>query len=147
MPRIDEIATDIVNDGTTPASPTRRRRMVLFWDDSTRSVDVPPRGTMTIGRAATCAVSIDHRSVSRVHAALHVGESLVLEDLGSANGTFVDGRRLAASERVPLAYGSVARVGLASFVVVDEGERIAEAPSGAMRKLDQLADLVATSDI
>ncbi|MFT3772938.1 MAG: sigma 54-interacting transcriptional regulator [Minicystis sp.] len=47
---------------------------------------LPASGSVTIGRAAECDIRVDDASVSRRHAALHVGPDLLVEDLGSANG-------------------------------------------------------------
>jgi DNA-binding NtrC family response regulator len=44
---------------------------------------------VTLGRGEECDVRIDNRSVSRQHAILHLGSVLRIQDLGSANGTFV----------------------------------------------------------
>ncbi len=48
-----------------------------------------------IGRAEGSGITIDDRSISRRHARITIDSGQVLiEDLGSANGTFLDGRRL-----------------------------------------------------
>lgn len=52
---------------------------------------------LSIGRSRTCDVVIDDPLVSRQHATLVPGPSPVLNDLGSFNGTFVNGRRLNGS--------------------------------------------------
>jgi DNA-binding winged helix-turn-helix (wHTH) protein len=50
-------------------------------------------GTMVIGRARDAAVRIDSGGVSRHHARVVVaGNEARVEDLGSKNGTFVDGK-------------------------------------------------------
>ncbi len=50
----------------------------------------------TIGRAQGCAVSIDDARVSKLHARVFAdGGQWVIEDLGSTNGTSVNGRPLA----------------------------------------------------
>jgi two-component system response regulator AtoC len=46
-------------------------------------------GVVTLGQGEECEVRIDNRSVSRRHAILHLGPPLRIQDLGSANGTFV----------------------------------------------------------
>ena len=54
-------------------------------------------GTHLIGRRPDCAVVIDQPSVSRVHARLEVSpRGMVIEDLRSKNGTFVEERRITA---------------------------------------------------
>jgi two-component system response regulator AtoC len=50
---------------------------------------LPSHGAVTLGRGEECEVRIDSPSVSRRHAVLHIGPRLRIEDLGSANGTFV----------------------------------------------------------
>ncbi|QIX25772.1 FHA domain-containing protein [Nocardioides sp. JQ2195] len=52
---------------------------------------------LTIGRSRTCDVVIDDPLVSRQHATLVPGPAPVLNDLGSFNGTFVNGTRLNGS--------------------------------------------------
>ncbi len=55
-------------------------------------------GSYLIGRRTDCTVTIDHPSVSRVHARLQVSRSgTTLEDLRSKNGTFVGGARISAT--------------------------------------------------
>lgn len=52
-------------------------------------------GTYVIGRSETCDVVIESGRASREHARLVVTDTgATLEDLGSANGTFVNGERL-----------------------------------------------------
>lgn len=50
---------------------------------------------VTIGRAAGCTVTVDDTFVSQVHARVftHDGQ-LMVEDLGSTNGTYLNRRRL-----------------------------------------------------
>lgn len=70
-------------------------------------------GTHTIGRASDCDIRIDVRSISRHHARLIVtGDRAIVEDLGSKNGTRVEGTRIdAATElvgEVRISFGSIA---------------------------------------
>jgi pSer/pThr/pTyr-binding forkhead associated (FHA) protein len=65
---------------------------------------------LTIGREPHNQVVIDDRSVSREHAAITpVGNDHILEDLGSANGTFVNGTRV---PRRILQHGDVIEFGI-----------------------------------
>lgn len=51
-----------------------------------------------VGRSADCEVRIDERKVSREHARIVVGGAAVrLEDLGSTNGTYLNGQRVVGS--------------------------------------------------
>ena len=72
---------------------------------------------------------IDHPSVSRRHAQLHLGSPIIIEDLGGANGTFVRDRaqfdvagktqklRRLAGETAELAVGESVLLGAVSVVV------------------------------
>src|SRR5581483_2626814 len=53
-------------------------------------------GEVTIGRAGGCGITLTHDTfVSQVHARVFDREgSLYVEDLGSTNGTFVNGRQV-----------------------------------------------------
>jgi hypothetical protein len=58
-----------------------------------------PGGAHVIGRAPSCTVVLDERTVSRRHACLRICErSASIEDLGSANGVFVNGDRILLPE-------------------------------------------------
>jgi hypothetical protein len=53
------------------------------------------RGNMTIGREEDCDIVLPSRQVSRNHARIRrSGGRHILEDLGSKNGTFINGREL-----------------------------------------------------
>jgi class 3 adenylate cyclase len=71
-----------------------------------------PKG-MTIGRAADqCDLVVAHPTVSRRHARLSfTSEALQIEDLGSTNGTSVNGAALAASTPAALHAGGKVRIG------------------------------------
>jgi pSer/pThr/pTyr-binding forkhead associated (FHA) protein len=63
-------------------------------------------GRCLLGRHPSCDVRVDDGRVSGEHASLHWVESRwELRDLGSRNGTFLEGRRLAPGERVALEAG------------------------------------------
>ena len=100
-------------------------------------------GENVIGRDPDCDVWIEASGVSRRHARLEVergGGRVRLEDLGSKNGTFVDGSPIRGA--VDVADGAVIRLGSVDLVVriwsrskSSETERIArpDRPSGSKR--------------
>jgi serine phosphatase RsbU (regulator of sigma subunit) len=58
-------------------------------------------GVHTLGRATSCEVQIDEPSVSRQHARIHIDDGgVVIEDLGSSNGTRVGGQEVDAPTRL-----------------------------------------------
>ena len=73
-------------------------------------------GDNVIGRDAAASIVIDSAGASRRHAVITVhGEQMFVEDLGSKNGTFVDGTRVRG--RVPIQNGAEIRLGLLKLVV------------------------------
>ena len=67
-------------------------------------------GKNLIGRLADCAVIISDGNTSRHHSQIHrSGSGFIITDLGSTNGTFVNGERLVADHR--LVDGDIVTVG------------------------------------
>jgi pSer/pThr/pTyr-binding forkhead associated (FHA) protein len=70
---------------------------------------------MTVGRAG-CEVTLDDPEVSRRHLVLRpIGADLQVQDLGSSNGTFVDGQRIAGTMNV--GDGAVIQLGTSELTV------------------------------
>ena len=70
----------------------------LISPDGTQSFDLKTHAPLIVGRAPTCDLSVADPTISRRHAELVVDEDQVtLRDLGSSNGTFVNGRKVAAA--------------------------------------------------
>ncbi|KAH8959314.1 hypothetical protein BDL97_06G072700 [Sphagnum fallax] len=68
---------------------------------------------LVFGRAPTCDVVLDHASISRQHARISCGASrkVRIQDMGSAHGTFVNGKRLHNKERQQIHGGDVLKFG------------------------------------
>ncbi len=78
------------------ARPPQRRSAVLQLGGKRLIVG---EGTTTLGRSRTSDVMVDDANVSRAHAEIRAhGSSWVLADLGSTNGTRLNGRRLTQPE-------------------------------------------------
>lgn len=76
-------------------------------------------GTWIIGRGESCRIRFDDPLVSERHAILTVrGERVLLEDLRSANGTYVNGEPI--DQAVELDSSMVVQIGDAMFRVSDE---------------------------
>jgi len=76
-------------------------------------VSLAGQAEVVVGRAAESGLRLDHPAVSLRHARIRTERSgaRTIEDLGSTNGTFVNGERLAANVTRHLAAGDVIRVG------------------------------------
>jgi pSer/pThr/pTyr-binding forkhead associated (FHA) protein len=77
---------------------------------------IPARALKTMGRAARADFIVDAPLVSRLHCRLNLDERgrLEVEDLGSTNGTWVNGRKV---KRSPLKSGDKLKVGRVEFAV------------------------------
>ena len=75
---------------------------------------------LTIGRDATCGLHLDAQSISRAHAQIdRTAHGYVVRDLGSRNGTFLNGIRIDEAAQ-PLRDGDeIVCAGVASFRFVD----------------------------
>jgi hypothetical protein len=69
-----------------------------------------PEGTLDVGRMADCWLTLDDDLISRYHARFHVSPDRVeVEDLGSRNGTYVNGERL--DGKITLQHADKVRIG------------------------------------
>ena len=77
---------------------------------------IPARSLKTMGRAARADFIVDAPLVSRLHCRLNLDASghLEIEDLGSTNGTWVNGKKI---KRSPLRSGDKLKVGRVQFAV------------------------------
>jgi two-component system, NtrC family, response regulator AtoC len=79
-------------------------------------VGLPATGTVTIGRAPECEIRLADSACSRRHAQLHIDDGiLTLEDLGSHNGTRVNGESVTG--RQPLTSDDVVSIGPIKIVI------------------------------
>lgn len=90
-------------------------QLSIQWDGDSRTFDLSP-GENLVGSESGCDIVLRHPGVSRHHAVLLVlgsapGDTLEVADLGSQNGTFVDGRRLTRKASLhddsALAFGAI----------------------------------------
>ncbi len=99
------------------------RRLVANVDGNLMMFDLPQNGTVVIGRSSEADVVVDHPSISRRHASLECADSIRVEDLGSANGTVVGGRKLVPGDRIALVPGLVLELGTVFFTVREPSEQ------------------------
>jgi hypothetical protein len=92
-----------------PVEPGLRDRLRAAWQrrHAPRPIRLPPPGdveaaTLVLGRSRRCTVVLVDATVSRRHAELVLRDGRwLLHDLGSANGTWVNGRRVVEAEVRP----------------------------------------------
>lgn len=94
--------------------------LVIFRKNGRRK-DIPlKKGVSVIGRRADCDVYIPHIFVSRKHCRIvRKDDTIVVQDLGSANGTFINSERI--MEGV-LNAGDVLAVGSFTFTIAVNGK-------------------------
>src|SRR5271168_2041384 len=78
-------------------------------------------GVTTIGRHDDCLIRIKSSQVSRRHCELYeVADKLTLRDLGSSNGTFVNGKKVSGQQT--LKHGDELTVGAVTLRVAQLGQ-------------------------
>ena len=127
-----------MTDSTTirdrkPASVTHGWVLLVTIDEDVRAFSLPERGTVTIGRAPSCDVSIEHEKISRTHARLTTGEKWTLEDLGSRNGISVRGVTVAEGGVADIVPGEPLGLGPFPAVIVPRAVSAVRTQAGASR--------------
>ncbi|MDX8401346.1 MAG: FHA domain-containing protein [Mariprofundaceae bacterium] len=111
-------------------------KLILKFKDTVISECPIDREETTIGRKPDNVIHIDNLAVSGRHArVLKIGNKVILEDLGSTNGTYVNGKRIT---KHILQHGDVVTVGKHTLVYVktDEPEP-ATAPAAETEDMDK----------
>jgi len=94
--------------------------LVLLKKNGSRKVFPLPSSVTVIGRRHDCDLCIPHMSVSRRHCQLnHNGGILKVRDLGSRNGTILNGKRV---DEAAVQKGDYIEVGPLKFVLQIDGQ-------------------------
>ncbi|MBF0318217.1 MAG: FHA domain-containing protein [Nitrospirae bacterium] len=102
--------------------------------------EIPGDG-LVIGRGAECNIQLHDKLVSLRHAIVFCGKDVVLiQDLGSTNGTYVNGRDIEKNVVLPLSQKQQVKIGPYMIVAVDIDENIGlstfnETKSSILRRL------------
>jgi len=137
--------TAAVDPPALPVGGSREGLLLLtLGRQSGRVIPIVSSNPVTIGRGEECTVALPDAGLSRVHAEfLRAGEDYLLRDLGSKNGSFVNGARadgihhLANGDRIQLGGETIVRFSLLdaaeveSLVARQGPDRIATIPEGA----------------
>jgi pSer/pThr/pTyr-binding forkhead associated (FHA) protein len=103
---------------------------------------------MLVGRREDCDIRLDHKSISKLHCVLvRTDGLLLLRDLGSTNGTRVNGQRVRRAAILPTDHLQIASLRFNLEVGGDE-ERAAPAPDEFTQQLEgkELARLLEKAD-
>jgi two-component system response regulator AtoC len=90
------------------------------------ALPLPDQGSLVVGRSPKSDVLVEDPLASRQHARLHVGATLAIEDLESANGTRVRDALIAPGKPVPIVPGEA--VGIGSTVLIVQRSRWTAGP-------------------
>lgn len=94
--------------------------LVLLKRDGAHKSFPLQKGVTVIGRRRDCDLRIPLVSVSKKHCRLHYGEgAFKIQDLGSRNGTVLNGKRIEEAEIKP---GDSIKVGSLAFVLQVNGQ-------------------------
>jgi len=107
--------------GQSGDAPARRHRTVI----GELNMAQLQTGVITIGRTPDNQIVVAHPQVSSRHAQIvRQGEALFIEDLRSANGTFVRGARIKPGQRVPIQNGEKVQIGPMPLLVQIAGANV-----------------------
>ncbi len=98
-----------------------KAQLVVVYGKPRNTVKSLPTGDCLIGRGDECQVRTNSPLVSRQHCLVHITkESAVLRDLGSTNGTLVNGKRIVKERK--LTSGDLVQIGPVVFEFRDACE-------------------------
>lgn len=95
-------------------------KLVMFREDGSRREFVLEKGATTIGRKDDCTIRVPLATVSRRHAEIFVDDhATIIRDLGAANGTLLNNRRVTEDD---LEAGDQIVIGPVVFTVQIDGK-------------------------
>lgn len=84
-------------EGSPPPPPPRGAVLVVHYRDGVDAARLEPEKPLTVGRMEPSDLIVADRTLSRMHARFTLqadGQRILVEDLGSTNGTFIDGAKV-----------------------------------------------------
>ncbi len=113
---------DVDDDGRTKVRMALPRFVLRGVSGVTFGKVFPLQGTVVIGRQTECEIPIPSEEVSRRHAELRVTpDGIMVEDLGSSNGTYVNDKRIT---RQLMKAGDELRLDTIRFLLLAPGQEM-----------------------
>jgi len=109
-----QVAPELVNSEVNPDITSQMPMQAFVATESPYFISVTgeefklTNSISTIGRGTDATIQIDDTSVSRIHCEVILGSEILIRDLGSTNGTVVDGNHVAEAT---LHDGSIVKIG------------------------------------
>lgn len=95
-----------------------RIQFTKIADEPSERVEFLRKETIEIGRASDVDISIEDKAVSWHHLRLSFSNcALKIQDLGTTNGTFLNGAKLAPMLVIPVSTNSIVNIGKTSFII------------------------------
>jgi two-component system, NtrC family, response regulator AtoC len=149
---------DSESDATTKTlaadvTPVADVAVLVLSGDSQRVVRLPRGVWVDLGRSREAFISVDDDEISRLHIRILVDDvGVTVEDLGSKNGTFIDGIRMGRKAALMWPRGAVVVMGQTSLVLVRTpgaraGDEFAGAPETADEHWDAALERIAQHDV
>lgn len=108
-------------------------RLDVFWPDGQFKTFALVDNTVSVGRSTGNTIALETTTISRYHFSIsNSGDQVFITDLESANGTYVDSKKLTANEPRPLYGGEEIQVGHLRMIY----HHIDELPTQPMAAVD-----------
>jgi pSer/pThr/pTyr-binding forkhead associated (FHA) protein len=125
-PRRDSLETQLDRVETHAGARQGIACLVVSTGEAAGTVFPIMQPAVLIGRSAEAKVRIDEHAISNDHALLEMdGATYTLRDLGSTNGTHVNGQRI--TQKIVLASGDTVQMGSTTFLFVTRESSFPEA--------------------
>jgi len=117
MPKTKTVVTVISKISERPVE-QGSALVVIYGLDLGRKFDLTSQETI-IGRSSKADIQVDQESISRNHAKLVLGERVVIRDMGSTNGTYVNDELVEGDHK--LHSGDLIKIGRTIFKFIGGG--------------------------
>lgn len=114
-------------------------RLDVFWPDGQFKTFQLVENNISVGRSTGNSIALETTTISRYHFSLtHDGQKTFITDMESANGSFVDGVRLAANAPHPLDGGEEIQIGDLRMIY----HQLDEMPTQPMKAIEDVTQRI-----